>query len=635
VQVSAFFKFKIELPIASGTDLAKIGVDELYPLDGNYYLTANIDLTTFNPWTPIGTSLVTANSEDYTVTRREFTGTFDGRGCTVSNLRLDGAAPYSGLFGYARLASIKDLTISLAAGGITLSGDGRQYIGAAAGFVYSTEITGVTVPSDLAITSGENALYAGNVIGYALHSAPNNLVSTGNLSVTGEAGVHAGGLMGYAQYSPLGAGSSASGTVEVSSTAGTLYAGGAIGYAKFSPISGGTYAAGSITVAGASSAYGGGIVGYAEANPISGVSSGKNVSVTIDNTSGKAYGGGIAGYTGSYMDTVTYVSAGSPIRDSVSSGTVSVVATATGGGSYSSYVYAGGIAGNAYSSQDSITGSRATGAVNAASTGAYSYAGGIAGSSGASIINSFATGDVTVAHEAGYTSTATVNAGGLAGDTSGSGNRVAGSYATGTVSAAYTGSATGSNVYAGGLTGMNNAFTISNSYAAGDVTADGPNVRAGGLVGYFYSQGVISRCYASGAVNGITANATPDNNGVGGIAGTGYNSAATRIEYCAALSPSVTISANSGNVKRIAGLKSSTTLTANFALTNMTLTNNDDTDLTANDNGSGDDGASKTADGLGTQDTYANATDEDGLGWDFTGAWKWDAVNKRPVLAWQ
>jgi hypothetical protein len=636
VQVSAFFKLKTEIPIASGAELAKIGVDELYPLDGNYYLTANIDLAAFNPWTPIGTSMVTDNSDDYTVTRREFTGTFDGRSYAVENLRLDGEASYSGLFGYVQMASIKNLTIKLAAGDITLSGSGRHYIGGAAGFVYSTEITGVRVENDLTV-SGDNTLYAGNVIGYALYSAPKDLVSTGDLDVSSEAAVYAGGLVGYAQYSSLGSGSDAAGSVGVSSDAGSIYAGGVIGYAEFSPVSGGTYTTGSVTVEANATAYGGGIVGYASSSAISGVSSGKNVSVTIDNTSGSANGGGVAGYTNNSANysSIDYSTApGSSVSNSVSSGTVSVITAATDGGSYPSVANGGGLVGYIYSSECAITDSRATGAVTVEGTGSYSRAGGIAGTSNASIVRSSATGNVVVTHNAGYASAATVYAGGLAGDTTGSGQRVTGSYATGNVSAEYTGSVTGSNVHVGGLLGMTNNFTISDSYAAGNVTARGPNVRAGGLLGYFYSQGVISRCYATGAVNGITDNVTAANNGVGGIAGSGYSNASTRIEYCAVLSPSVSISANSANVKRIAGYKLSTTLANNFALDTMTLSNNDGSPVTAGNSQDGDDGASKTAGDL-VQAAYSDAVASGGLGWDFPNTWKWDDVNGRPILAWQ
>jgi hypothetical protein len=635
VQVSAFFKLKTEIPVASGEDLAKIGVDELYPLDGNYYLTANINLAAFDPWTPIGTSIATDNSDDYTVTRREFTGTFDGKGYAVENLRLDGEASYSGLFGYARMASIKNLTIKLAAGDITLSGGGRHYIGAAAGFVYSTEITGIRVENDLTVT-GDNTLYAGNVIGYALYSAPKDIVSTGDLDVSSEAAVYAGGLVGYAQYSPLGSGSDAAGSVGVSSDTGSIYVGGVIGYAKFSPVNGGAYTTGSVTVESNSTAYGGGIVGYASSSAISGVSSGKNVSVTIDNTSSSAYGGGIAGYTTTYYDDITYTATtGSPVSNSVSSGTVLVVTAATDGGSYNSTANGGGLVGYIESSAGSITASRSTGAVTVEGTGSYSRAGGIAGVAYASIVRSSATGNIVVTHNAGYASAATVYAGGLAGEATGSGQSVTGSYATGNVSAAYTGSVTGSNIYAGGLMGMNNAFTISDSYAAGNVTAQGPNVRAGGLLGYFYSQGAISRCYAAGAVKGITDNIAAANNGVGGIAGTGYSNVNTRIEYCAVLSPSVSISANSANVKRITGYKSSTTLANNFALDTMALSNNGDSPVTAVNSLDGDDGASKAADDLGSQDLYSDSITDGGLGWDFTSIWKWDAASSRPILAWQ
>jgi hypothetical protein len=637
VQVSARFSVLTEIPIGSGEDLAKIGKDPAYPPEGHYYLTGNIDLAAFDPWTPIGTSIIVANPDEYFYTGREFTGTFDGKGYTIQNLRLKGAAVYTGLFGYTLFATIKDVTIRLAIGDVTLSG-GKQFAGAAAGFAVGTDISGVTVENNLTLSGGIQ-VYAGNIAGYALYSTPKTLIAAGNLDVSGRGDVYAGGLIGYAKSSPLGSGHTTAGTVRVSS-GGSGYAGGVAGYASASPIGSGTYGTGSISVESGASAYGGGIAGYVSASAIRGVSVGRAVTVNAVNSS--VYGGGIVGYATSSpiseagtSETVTvtatgsattygggiagYAASSSSISESIASGAVAV--TAMGGS-----IYAGGIAGNGSSA---ITRSRAAGTVTAEGTGIV-HAGGLTGYATYGVTGSSAAGDVSAVSSG---NTSTVYAGGLTGYSSGSASSsITRSYAKGTVSATGTGAAT--NVYAGGLGGSANN-PISDSYATGEVTGEGPNVRAGGLAGYTASY-TVSRCYAVGAVTGDTTNATANSNGVGGLVGITSSSASTIIEYSVAWVPSVSISANSVNVGRVNGLKgAAAVLRGNFALTDMTLLNNNGTAVTPTDSADGKDGASKDTSYFEDQDNYSDEVDAGGLGWDFTDTWKWDAVNGRPILAWQ
>jgi len=64
--------------IYSAEDLAKIGVDADYPLTGDYFLAADIDMTDYPEWTPIG-------SDD-----APFTGVFDGNNRTIKNFTLAG-----------------------------------------------------------------------------------------------------------------------------------------------------------------------------------------------------------------------------------------------------------------------------------------------------------------------------------------------------------------------------------------------------------------------------------------------------------------------------------------------------------------------------------------------------------------
>ena len=74
-------------------------------LSGHYILTADIDLSGYENWEPIGAfqSLPDA-PEDAEVPHPDyaFTGTFDGAGHTISNMKVSAASPMgAGLFGCA------------------------------------------------------------------------------------------------------------------------------------------------------------------------------------------------------------------------------------------------------------------------------------------------------------------------------------------------------------------------------------------------------------------------------------------------------------------------------------------------------------------------------------------------------
>ena len=75
------------ISISSREDLEKIGKDAGYPMDGDYQLTADIDLSG-KDWEPFGEYIGnkgTCNPEDANV----FSGTFDGQGHVISGLTID------------------------------------------------------------------------------------------------------------------------------------------------------------------------------------------------------------------------------------------------------------------------------------------------------------------------------------------------------------------------------------------------------------------------------------------------------------------------------------------------------------------------------------------------------------------
>lgn len=86
-------------------------------------LTADIDLEN-EAWKPIGY----ASNYDET---KAYSGTFDGKGHTISGLKVD--ASVSGLFGYTKNATIKNLTVAGSVGGGNCSTAGGGIVGYAVG----------------------------------------------------------------------------------------------------------------------------------------------------------------------------------------------------------------------------------------------------------------------------------------------------------------------------------------------------------------------------------------------------------------------------------------------------------------------------------------------------------------------
>jgi hypothetical protein len=288
------FEEETEDGIAIGTaeDLARIGHDSEYPLNGSYYLEDDIDMTAYGGWTPIG-------FRDH----EPFTGKFDGRGKTIKNLRLGkngpGETPLAiGLFGYTLRAEIWDMTIEIAenAPSVVLNSDLEQYVGALAGKAEESAFFNIAVGG-----KGISVNKAGGRTG----------------------GVYLGSVAGYlGDWSTVEACDSRT-ALAADAGNGTVYAGGIAGYAGNSAYIQRSSAAGDISASG-SSAHAGGIAGRNDAGIIRDSSAAGAVSaIGLD---GDAYAGGIAG------------SGGGAVRNTCASGDV---AAETG----SAAAYGGGIAG--------------------------------------------------------------------------------------------------------------------------------------------------------------------------------------------------------------------------------------------------------------------------------------------------
>jgi len=196
--------------ISDQTGLAAIAGN----LSGNYVLTADINLSSYGNWTPIGDTWTTP-----------FTGTLDGNGHTISFLTIPSATTqYQGLFG-------------------EISGTGT---------VKNLGLTNVTIISTDRGVGGVTAYNYGTI---------RNCYVTGNItganSVGGIAGENSGGTIENCYT-----------TASVTGTAATGWAGGITGNFLSNGVVKNCYATGVITGGTGSSSSSGGIVGFYQSGTV-------------------------------------------------------------------------------------------------------------------------------------------------------------------------------------------------------------------------------------------------------------------------------------------------------------------------------------------------------------------------------
>ncbi len=127
------------ISISSAEELQKIGTDDGYPLDGNYVLTGNIQLS--GEWNSIGG----------TDEGQGFSGTFDGDGYTISGLT---AVLFAGL---GDGATVKDLTLD-----VTIDEEAGTDAAALALVSYDITVSGVTVQGS--VSGGGSGGCAGFIV---------------------------------------------------------------------------------------------------------------------------------------------------------------------------------------------------------------------------------------------------------------------------------------------------------------------------------------------------------------------------------------------------------------------------------------------------------------------------------------
>ncbi len=296
-------------------------------LKGYYVLCNDMDLSSYDAWTPIGYATKSADGS-LSFTGTGFQGEFNGNGYTISGVNIDLSKTELvtvGLFGFVDTSAIvSNVKISANINGTATT---SEYIGTLTGVNYGT-INNCEVVSAIDMSG---ALYVGGIVGQN-NGKLNNCVSDVEIkaSNTNSSGYYVGGIAGQFQIGNMdnntvkaniditsckygyiggvtgntfgsfsGISCEADITVNVNSTSSSSnisYVGGVVGKLEEAQNTivfdfKDKAVIGSITVKRAGNIYVGGIVGYGDAlkNCINGVE------ISVTNTQ-KTYIGGVAGY---------------------------------------------------------------------------------------------------------------------------------------------------------------------------------------------------------------------------------------------------------------------------------------------------------------------------------------------------
>ncbi|MDP4202761.1 MAG: fibronectin type III domain-containing protein, partial [Bacteroidota bacterium] len=265
--------------------------------------TADIDLSSYNPWTPLGTSSGTST---------KFCGVYDGDNHKITGLTINStslANPGTGLFGYVYGGTIKNLGIE----------------GASVSYYYATNsgYTGILVGSLVSSSLIQNCYTTGNctgngtvggLVGLCNSSTIQNSYSTADVNNSNvNATSYSGGFLGSAIISiiqncfctgKISGNSTLSGSAGLGSFVGNVQTGTNISYC---------YASGKITNSGTSTNLGG-FAGriYSFTGTFTSCFWNNEINSSITNGAGNgtAYGGIIGANTSTMKTSSTYTNAG-------------------------------------------------------------------------------------------------------------------------------------------------------------------------------------------------------------------------------------------------------------------------------------------------------------------------------------
>ncbi|MBR1684210.1 MAG: hypothetical protein IJ708_03665 [Clostridia bacterium] len=303
-------------------------------LSGHYVLVDDIDLSAYENWDPIGAFQSKSDApEDAEVPHPDyaFTGTFDGAGHTISNLKVSAAFPMgAGLFGCASGTESGEAYI----GNFTLENvnvSGFYLVGGAVGLQFmNCKVSDIALQGENNLTGSQGV---GGIVGTGFDLI-SNCTATADITIVGDDGACAGIIAGGTTMSPI---------VNCEAVGGSIVAGGN-GTWGFGAICGAPWGAGeiagckvngtSIILSGEGNRLVGGLVGfggtYDPSTPaqITGCSV-EGVTIIVSDTT-TAVGGLIGG--GKEMMEGSDVMSSFDIHDCSVSGSI------TGGGEYTGEV---------------------------------------------------------------------------------------------------------------------------------------------------------------------------------------------------------------------------------------------------------------------------------------------------------
>lgn len=172
-------------------------------LGGHYVLAADIDLSAYENWEPIGAFQSLSDApEDAEIPHPDFafTGTFDGAGHTISNLTVSAAPPMgAGLFGCASGTENGEAYI----GNFTLENinvNGFYLVGGAVGLQFmNCKVSDITLKGENKLSGAQGI---GGIVGTGFDLI-SNCVATADISVVGDDGACAGLIAGGTTMSPI------------------------------------------------------------------------------------------------------------------------------------------------------------------------------------------------------------------------------------------------------------------------------------------------------------------------------------------------------------------------------------------------------------------------------------------------
>lgn len=163
-----------EISIYTAEELAKIGHDSAYPLNGTYYLMADLDPSGVGGeegWVPIG--FPKDQNHNVMDTRLSFVGTFDGNGCVIRHLQInrpeaDGQGLFSRIGPGAELINIKLEDVNITGKDCTAGLAGQNYEGIISDCYSTGTVTGAIRTGGLVGRNWgtiTNSLFTGDVNG--------------------------------------------------------------------------------------------------------------------------------------------------------------------------------------------------------------------------------------------------------------------------------------------------------------------------------------------------------------------------------------------------------------------------------------------------------------------------------------